>query len=695
MWKKRWLRGLLSGLIASLLALIFSSFSFFQVLEWKSWDLRTKYLCRPQEACPQIVHIFVDQASLDFFAQQGISWPWPRQMYAAILDFLRVGQAKAVIVDLLFSEPSVYGVEDDLLLAEAIQRNGRVFLAAGFSINAAPKQKIDLTHLEKYSLEEEKIKGKKVAIVEAQSAILPIPIFLASAWGLGNVFFLPDSDAVFRRLPLYCRFQGKIFPSLPLAVALRLEGESLRPMRLDRQGQLVLRYFGPSGTYKSYSAAAVINSWAQMENKMMPQIPPQEFLNKIVFVASNAAGLLDLRPTPLSSITSGAEIQATALDNLLQGKSVGFPPQWVSFLLILFFGMATSLSVSYLIRIKYMLLVLVFGLAGPWLAAVIAFQKGFWWEIMPSEIAALFGYSFVAILNYSFEGREKRFIKNVFRHYLSPEIIEKIIAHPSLLKLGGEEREITSFFSDIAGFSSIAERLSPKELVNWLNEFLSAMTEIILEEGGTLDKYEGDAIIAFWNAPLDQPDHALRACRAAWRCQQALRHLNPRLQKIASQPVRLRIGLNSGLAIVGNMGSRKRFDYTAIGDTVNLASRLEGAGKIYGVSILLSEKTRELAGEALVVRPVDIVRVVGKSQPVVIYELLGFKEDFPQEKLKEVQIFAKAWQVYLQRDFVQAFQLFSSLPEDNLVRLYLKRCLEFMESPPSPDWDGVFTLKEK
>lgn len=693
MVQKRWVRGLACGLIAFLLSFLLSYLSFFKILEWKTWDLRIRYLSHPEEDSSQIALVLVDQASLDFYARQGITWPWPRQMYSAVLDFLHLGRAKAIIIDLILSEPSSYGVEDDLLLAEAMKRNRRTFLSAGFSLNPAEKDKGEEAGLDRFSLKE--IKNKKAAVIEAKSVILPVPELLKSARGIGNVLFSPDDDAIFRRLPLYFRYQNQIFPSLPLAVAQDILAEKLPAVPLDREGRMVLRFFGPSGTYKNYSMASLISSWVQIENGEPPQVQPEEFIDKIVFLATNAPGLLDLRPTPISSVTPGVEIQATALDNLLQGKAIGFPPKFFSSILILFFGLISGLAVSYISRISWMALWLIFSLFGPWLIGALAFQQGFWLEIVPPELSTLIAFILAALLNYSFEGRERRFIKNVFRHYLSPHIIDRIIANPSLLRLGGEEREISSFFSDVAGFSRVAEKLSPGELVRWLNEYLSVMTDVILEEGGTLDKYEGDAIIAFWNAPMDQPDHALRACRAALRCQQELLRLNPELQKIGGHPVRMRIGINSGRAVVGNMGSKKRFDYTAMGDTVNLASRLEGAGKFYGVSILISESTFHQAGDQLIVRPVDVVRVVGKTQPVRIYELLALKPDFPLEKIEWLQIFNEAWRSYQNRDFVQALKLFSSLPEDDLIRLYLRRCQEFLTSPPPSDWDGVFVLKEK
>jgi len=691
--RNKWYRGLGCGLVAFLFSLLSSSSGPLRVLEWKTWDLRQRTWAQPEKASPEIILVLIDQPSLDFYAQQGISWPWPRQMYAAVLDFLRLAQAKAVVLDLILSEPSAYGVEDDRLLAEAIKRQGKTFLSFGLSQSPPSKQISHPALLSRFSLT--LTESQPAGVVETKSALLPLPELLAAAHGAGNILFLPDDDAIFRRLPLYFRFEGLLLPSLPLAVAWEVKGQDFQAPPYDREGKMVLRFSGPTGVYKSYSIASIINSWAQLAENQEPQVQLEEFKHKIVFLGANAPGLLDLRPTPISSVTPGVEIQATAVDNLIQGRAIGFPPRLVSGLFILFFALVTGLGVTWLVKIRWIILWTSLCFIGPGVGAFLAFRGGTWLEVVPAELAVLISFFLAALLNYNVEGRERRFIKNVFRHYLSPEIIERVIANPSLLKLGGETREITSFFSDVAGFSSVAENLSPEALVRWLNVYLSAMTEIILEEGGTLDKYEGDAIIAFWNAPLDQPDHALRGCRAALRCQRELARLNPELEKVGGKPIRIRIGLNSGPAVVGNMGSSRRFDYTAMGDTVNLASRLEGAAKFYGVSILIGEYTYRAAAEYLVVRPVDVVRVVGKRQPVEIYELLGFRDDFPVEKQQELDVFAEAWQAYRQRDWSRAISLLASLEPDNLTKVYLERCREFAITPPPLDWDGVYELRQK
>ncbi len=245
------------------------------------------------------------------------------------------------------------------------------------------------------------------------------------------------------------------------------------------------------------------------------------------------------------------------------------------------------------------------------------------------------------------------------------------------------------------GFTSISESLPPEELVSLLNAFLSEMTDIILDSGGTLDKYEGDAIIAFWNAPLEQPDHALRACRAALRCQARLEELRPSFGEKYGRELRMRIGLNSGEAVVGNMGSRSRFDYTAMGDTVNLASRLEGACKAYGVFILAGEETVARAGATIVSREVDTLRVVGKKHPVRVFELIGEAGSVAGETAGSLGEYQSALEAYRARNFEAALRLFESLEKDPVAVVYAGRCREYLASPPPEGWDGVFELKTK
>jgi len=293
------------------------------------------------------------------------------------------------------------------------------------------------------------------------------------------------------------------------------------------------------------------------------------------------------------------------------------------------------------------------------------------------------------------EGKKKRFIKNVFQFYLSPHVIEHIIDDPSKLRLGGERKEISSFFSDLAGFTSISESLSPEDLVHLLNAYLSEMTDIILETGGTLDKYEGDAIIAFWNAPIDQPDHAIRAARAAVECQKKLAEIREAIKTKFGHELYMRIGINSGQAVVGNMGAENRFDYTAMGDTVNLASRLEGACKQYDIPILMGETTYQHIKDVFAAREIDLIRVIGKKKPVHVYEPIGELDKISADKLEAIQIFHEGLTAYRKCDWGSALELFKRLEDDGAAKIYIKRIDMLMKEPPPSDWAGVFDLKSK
>jgi len=694
-WRNRLARGILVGIGAFLLALVLFSLKVARPLEWKSWDLRLRLFADPERASRDIAILLIDQYSLDVYEkQQGLSWPWPRQLYSAVTDYLRTGGARAVFFDLVFSESSRAGVEDDEDFARAMERAGNVFLPLSLSGTEATLDEVPSGMLMRFSISPGKVLPARFPL--ARSASLPVDALLRAARGAGNVSFVPDGDGVFRRLPVAFVYQDMLLPAAPLALARFLgSSESLDSLPLDDSGRLIIRYYGPSATYRSYKIAAIINSWAQLESGLEPQIPPAEFAGKTVLIGGSAAGILDFRPTPLSALNPGVEIQATVLDNILRRDFIRpqKPPVFIGLLFV--FSVLTAAGASLLRKAWQQVPFFVFALTLPWIAAWLALSAGCWLEFVVPEFAVLTGFIGASLLNYSIEGKQRRFIKGVFRHYLSPDVIDRIIRNPALLRLGGERREITSFFSDVAGFTSISEALSPEDLVNLLNDYLSEMTEIILASGGTLDKYEGDAIIAFWNAPLDQPDHALRACRAALRCKTRLAELGPRFSGKIGRPIAMRIGLNSGPAVVGNMGSSRRFDYTAMGDTINLASRLEGAAKIYRVTILAGEETHSRVAKAIVAREVDTIRVVGKAKPVSVYEIIGERGEVGAAEMEKLRLFERARESYKRRDWEGAAELFARIEGDGAAEMYLVRCRELKASPPPADWDGVFELKHK
>jgi len=686
---------MLAGVAAFGLALLVQSIKVTRPLEWKSWDLRLRLFSDASRASKDIVIFLVDQYSLDVYEkQQGLSWPWPRQVYSAVIDYLRAGGAKVIFFDLIFSETSRSGVEDDEDFARAMERPGNVFLPLSLSQKEGTLEEVSADLLRRFSLSAGDLPAKSYP--QAVSATLPVSALLDASKGAGNVLFSPDRDGIFRRLPLAFFYEGLVIPSIPLALIRYIRGgQKLSGIPLDESGQMIIRYYGSAGTYKTYSIAAIINSWAQVEEGKEPQIPPQEFSGKIVLIGGSAPGLLELRPTPLSAVYPGVEIQATVLDNILQEDFIRTQPLILFIALVFIFALLTAIGASLLRKIWEIVVFFLICLAIPFGAAWLAFNSGYWLEFVVPEFAVLASFIGASLLNYSAEGRQRRFIKGVFRHYLSPDVIERIIENPSLLSLGGEKREITSFFSDVAGFTAISEALSPEELVNLLNEYLGEMTDIILLTGGTLDKYEGDAIIAFWNAPLDQPDHGLRACRAALRCQKRLAELRGQFTGKIGRPLTMRIGLNSGPAVVGNMGSSRRFDYTAMGDTVNLASRLEGACKQYQVPILAGEETFARVREDIIAREVDTIRVVGKKKPVSVYEIVGEKGEVAEAELGRLGIFEQARESYRRRDWEKAAVLFGKLEDDPLAKLYVTRCRSLRQSPPPEDWDGLFELKEK
>jgi adenylate cyclase len=693
---KKALRGAAVGLAVFAATFLFGSLKLFRPFEWKSWDARLQLLADPPSASRDIVLLAVDQYSLDVFEkEQGLGWPWPRQIYAGVLDFLKAGGAKAVFFDIMMTEDSTFGIDDDRLLAEAMTRAGNVVLP--FFLSTAEGE---VNPGEEGLLERSAIKAGPGLLPSGseplRSVALPVDILAAAAVRMGNVQFVPDGDSVYRRLPIVFAYRGQVLPALPLALA-EVSGGAPEPDRipLDRSGNMILRYFGPSETYRTYSIGAIINSQARIEEGLEPQIQPREFAGKTVIVGTKAAGALDLRSTPFGGVYPGMEILATALDNIVHGGAVREAPAAVTWVSALVLALLAGIGTSMLKKIWHLAFL---GLAVPIAAgagSLLAARAGLWAELVAPAFAGVMAFIVASLLNYGIEGRQRRFIKSAFRYYLSPQVIDRVLDDPSLLRLGGERREISAFFSDVAGFTSISEGLPPEALVGLLNAYLSEMTDIILDLGGTLDKYEGDAIIAFWNAPVDQPDHALRACRAALRCQGRLTELREDLRRRYGHEVRMRIGLNSGPAVVGNMGSERRFDYTAMGDTMNLASRLEGAGKIYGVSVLIGEETERRVRDDLLAREVDVIRVVGKKQPVRIFELLGDKGMATPEEVERAARFGRALEDYRSGRFPEAEAAFLALAGDPVAAVYASRARAFSAAPPPPGWDGVYELDRK
>ncbi len=656
------------------------------------------------KASPQVVVVTVDQGDLDFFKNQGVVWPWPRQLYAPIIDYCARGGARAVIFDVLFTEASSYGAEDDTRLAQATAAAGNVAMAFFLSREekAANPWEADLLH--KAGLE---IPGSRPqGLPGYRSVVTPIPPLIDAAGALGNVESRPDVDGIYRRVPLVVPFKDRWLPTLGFAAFHRFTGNA--PLRfqegalvagasripLDPQGQLLLKYRGPSRSHQRFSAANVIASDSRVRHHLAPIYPPEAFAGKWVLVGLTAPGLMDLKASPVAAVYPGVEVNATLLDNLLQGDFLRTLPGWALWVCSLLLSAVMVLAVLFSPGLTVTLAALVI-LALLYLGlSVLAFWAGWWSDpVLPGATLSL-GFALAAAYSYATEGRQKTYIRRMFGQYMSETVIDHLLEHPEKLKLGGERRRVTLFFSDLAGFTTLSERLEAEAVVALLNDYLSRMTEIILSEAGTVDKFEGDAIMAFWGAPLDQEDQALRACRAALRQTEALGELNRRFADLGLPLLTIRIGLHTGEAVVGNLGSVKRFDYTVIGDTVNLASRLEGLNKFYGTTIMASEATAAACGEAVEFRELDLVAVKGREAPVRVLEVLALKGELAPELASRRREFALGLDLYRQGNFAQAGPQFAAVltaaPEDGPSRTFLGRCQALAEASPSPHWDTVF-----
>jgi adenylate cyclase len=680
--------------------------------EMRTWDWRAGLLARPAPATDNVRLVLLDQQSLDWAQREnGLSWPWPREVYGAIIGYLRRAGAKSIAFDVLYTEPSAYGVADDVALGNAVAGGGEFVgaLFLGEKSGSVTSWPVDLApvRLEISGLDRWLSAGKGRGGVASSRGLFPVPEIASRSAVLADVQHNPDPDGIYRRTRLFRTFDGRTVPSFALACLMVstphlqigiAEGSMTvagKRIPIDRDGNAVLRYRGASGTaYRHYSAAAVIQSELKIQAGEEPVIrDPDAFRGRHVIFGFSAPGLYDLRPAPVGGVFPGSEIHATALDNLLSGDFMSEAGTAATLAVALLLALLSALAVVFSRKAWHSLVLFAVFLPLPVLLCLLAYSRGCWLPLVVQEAAVSFSLLGALAVNYATEGRQKRFIKGAFRQYLSPAVIDQLIEHPERLKLGGERRTLSIFFSDIQGFTGISEGLDPEALTALLNEYLSAMTDILQEEGGTVDKYIGDAIVAFWNAPLDQPDHAERAARSALRCQEKLAEMRPGIRERIGKDLRMRIGLNTGVAVVGNMGSRNRFDYTVLGDAVNLASRLEGINKQFGTYILASEAMRNALPGSFPGREISRVAVVGRKEPVRVFEL------FPQREFDaragEISAFAEGLKSFTAGDFPKALEAFLKTAEsDPAAASYARKCRALIERPPER-WDGVWVMTEK
>ena len=479
----------------------------------------------------------------------------------------------------------------------------------------------------------------------------------------------------------------------PAGVASLQFGDKLT-VKPDWLGRVLINYRGPRETYPYYSLADVVNH----------KCKPGTFRDKIVLVGASATGIGDLRTPPYGGIDyPGLEVHANVIDNMLNNGFLirGAHQEILDLLLILVFGIPLGTALA-LVSPRWMwfglALLLPFGLL-----IYVAFVRGYWLNFTLPAGTLTANVMLVSLYRALVEEKEKRKVRSAFGQYLSPEVIRRLLVNPQLVE--PRKTEITVMFSDIRGFTTISEKLDAQDLALFLNGYLSDMTKIVFDTQGTLDKYIGDAVMAFWGAPFEEPDHAANACNASLAMMKTVHAMQKKWEAEGKPRLDIGIGLNSGPASVGNMGSALRYGYTALGDTVNLSSRLEGLNKEYGTHILVNESTyTSVQNAGFLFRELDIIRVKGKLQPVTIYELVGKLSELEQEpnfdELKQrLQNFSAARQLYRKRDWEQAQHAFQEIldrtPDDGPSRMYWKRCQEYLFDEPPIGWDGVFTMTHK
>ncbi len=653
-----------------------------------------------------IVIAWIDQSSMEFLDQNGVSFPWPREIYAQVLEYLIGVGARAVVFDVLFDQRG--NAEDDRVFGEVLTASTCDVLAMKFVEYRETGRDEDETR----GFAARGLGGAPAAIVRPRERgiVLPLSELVTGAERLGFVNISPDADTVFRRYDLL-RLWGPpgeaplAHPSLALAALLvsqqsetmsvqadggiTLPGNPL-PVAADSSGRMLLNFRGKEFTFPPVKFVNILESINLIDQGEAPLYPPDRFKDKIVLIGIHAEGYEDAHPTPLSDRFPGVELHATALDNLLRADALA-APHWELELAAAAAVIATAAVFALPGVVAPLLALLVL------LAAGVAGALWAWSSLVAVPLAApglAGGASAIGAFLYRLvvEGKQKRAMHRAFRSYLAPEVLREVLRHPEAVRLGGESREVTLFFTDLQGFTSLAEHAQPAELVTFLGDYFTRMCQPVLAEHGVIDKFIGDAIMAFFGAPIATSDHGCAAVRAAMRALEVSEQIAAEIAARGAPPIKTRIGIHTGTAVVGNMGSAERFDYTAIGDTVNIASRLEGANKAFGTRCLASETAWAMVGDQVLGREVGRIGVIGRTAPIRVFEPLKIRVEATAAELA----FAAAWQEVVRSlhggdraACRKALAACASLRvDDSLTKLYLAKL-------DDPAFDGVFRLDSK
>ncbi|MDH3328708.1 MAG: adenylate/guanylate cyclase domain-containing protein [Desulfobulbaceae bacterium] len=699
----RWHDVLIHSVVGITVALLFWFTGLLNGIEGKTFDLRASLLAGRSPFSDSIVLIVIDQESIDWVSENmEIGWPWPRELFGSIIvNCIRRG-AESIGFDVLFTENSNFGVADDIKLKNAMLQAGYFTLGSVFPSNASGKSTAWPEDIPKPHYNIDNKLGFLAQLPSYSRATFPVSDLLSEGIVLSNVQHQPDDDGIYRKIHPFVLFDEILLPSLGSGIYLSshpdaeiIVGQNQivvdgHAIPVDHTGSALLNFRKPKGTYRFVSAASVIRNEFQFRNNEIGEDEIKDDLaGKYVLFGYIAPGLRDLRPTPTDGSFSGVEINATILDNLLAEDFIRpvTTLQTIFRIILLTFSATFFLTFFHTQRaqIAVALLIPLFPIS----LAVLFYKFGYDFKLIPIELAVITGTTLSIIHRYLVVGKQERFIRHSFKHYLSPVVINQLMENPDKLKLGGERKELSIFFSDLEGFTTISEGLGAEELTHLLNKYLTEMTDIIMEEQGTVDKFEGDAIIAFWNAPLEVANHAEFAVRAALRCQQRLSRIRPALLEEYGKRLHMRIGINTGYAVAGNMGSSTRFDYTVLGDAVNLAARLEGANKNFGTYTMITEATFNKIGENFSCRELAKLRVVGRKEAVRVYEPLSYTGNGSE---KNYQSFHQGLIFFYEGKIKQAFDEFvKTADQDRAAKMYALKCQKLLGNIPE-SWEGVWEL---
>jgi adenylate cyclase len=653
---RRSLLGLAAGAIVALLLIALRATYPAQSLELKTLDWRFRTLHDPARADTSVVIVDVDNLSLDVLRSSLGRYPWARDAWVKVVQYLAVGGARAVGFDFTFPDPDLAHPGADSAFAAAERAAGRVVQTLTFQqvLDTAEVRRQALFREDSVAMRELRARGLQVPgfppADDYQVVIGPYRALLEGARAVGSINFTPDPvDGTARRVPPLYRFRGRAYPAFGLAVAMVADSARLADgplawepgaLRLGRvtvpldHGTMLLNWRGPyrdpkrrdhPETYRIYPIAQIIHSYDQAAAGETPEVPLSAFRDKVVFIGSSGAGLFDARANPFGPSDPGVLIHATLADNLLSGDLLRRARPAANLAATVLAALLAGIAASFIVSVWWSVAAGV-ALAAAYLGVTLALFGGarVWLDAAVPTLAIVLTFTGGMAVNYFTEGRHKRQIREMFSKYVAPEYVALLAEDPSSIGLGGRRAELTILFSDIRGFTSISEKMQPHEVIEFLNEYLSEMAAIVKQAGGTLDKFIGDAVMAFWGEPVHHPDHADRAADCALAMQAATAKLAARWVAEGKPDLKIGVGINTADVVVGNIGSvEHKLDYTAIGDGVNLASRLESANKDFHTGIIISEFTLAKLGDRYDVRALGDVKVKGKERPVAIYELLG------------------------------------------------------------------------